>query len=167
MAQSGSAGRGREKGSWPMRRYRYDLFADYYQFYLQDEEAECELSDSWTPEAVQRLLTVASGTICIGTVRNTAVPVTVEVTDREPQEEFSQWDKVNECDLEVPSGRIVIAGCTDYFPDAERIDVDTGSYRARIYYGGLHTISEDGLEGQDHYKITLWPARIGGVKVVK
>ena len=28
--------------------YHFDLFADYHQFYLQDEAAEGDLSDSWT-----------------------------------------------------------------------------------------------------------------------
>ena len=30
-------------------------------------------------------------------------------------------------------------------------------YRARIYYGGLNSLSEDGLEGDDHYRVVLWP----------
>jgi len=30
---------------------------------------------------------------------------------------FDAWDQVNECDLEIASGTIVIAGCTDYFSD--------------------------------------------------
>ena len=27
--------------------------------------------------------------------------------------------KINECDTEVKSGKIAIAGCTDYFPEAK------------------------------------------------
>ena len=30
-------------------------------------------------------------------------------------------------------------------------------YRARIYYGKLDALSEDGLEGEDHYRVVLWP----------
>jgi hypothetical protein len=37
-----------------------------------------------------------------------------------------------------------------------RIKVNTGIYRARIYYGNLDEISEDGLEGEDFYEIHLW-----------
>jgi len=58
-----------------MRRFEYTLFADYFQFYLQDESAGGDLSNSWTQEAVDRLLAVAPGTLGVGTVRNMNVPV--------------------------------------------------------------------------------------------
>jgi hypothetical protein len=69
----------------------------------------------------------------VGTVRNMSVPVLVEVSDGKPVEDWSNWDHVNECTLDVQSGRIIVAGCTDHFPDAARIDVLPGSYRAQIY----------------------------------
>ena len=81
------------------------------------------------------------------------VPFVVEISDIEPDTDLSAWDHVNECTVEVPSGRVVIAGCTDYFPDAACIELAPGSYRARIYYGGLSSLSEDGLLGDDHYKL--------------
>jgi len=96
-----------------MQKFEYTLFADYFQFYLQDANAEGDLSDNWTPEAVDRFLAVAPGTIGVGTVRNMNVPVVVEVIDRQPDSDLSAWDHVNECTLELPSGRVVIAGCTD------------------------------------------------------
>ena len=150
-----------------MQRFNYTLFADYFQFYLQDEAVAGDLSNSWTEEAVSRLLAIARGTIGVGTVRNMNVPVAVEITDSQPDADLSAWDQVNECALEVPSGRIVIAGCTDYFPDAARIDVVPGSYRARIYYGSLSSLSEDGLDGNDHYKVALWRAAPSPVPVLK
>ena len=140
-----------------MDEYRYELFADYHQFYLQDEQADGDLSDSWTQSATDILLALAPGTIGIGTARNMTVPVTVQISDGPPHDDLADWDQVNECSLNVSSGQIVIAGCTDYFPEAARIRMAPGWYRARIFYGGLHTLSEDGLEGADHYKIVLWP----------
>jgi len=150
-----------------MRSYDYTIFADYFQFYLQDEEVEGDLSDAWTEEAFNNLLAVVPGTIGVGTVRNMNVPVTVEILESEPLEELDKWDHVNECDIEINSGRLVIAGCTDYFPEAERIEVEPGSYRARIYYGDLDALSEDGLDGDDHYRIVLWKSEPKGVRVVK
>jgi len=38
------------------RRREFELFADYFQFYLQDESATGDLSDSWTEEGVERQL---------------------------------------------------------------------------------------------------------------
>jgi len=150
-----------------VQRFEYELFADYHQFYLQDESAVGDLSDSWTQEATARMLAIAPGTIGIGTVRDLTVPVVVEISDSEPVEDTSTWDQVNECTLDAQSGRIVIAGCTDYFPDAARIEVSPGSYRARLYYGNLDALSDDGLDGDDHYKVTLWRAAPGPVKVLK
>ena len=125
------------------------------------------MADSWTPEAVARDLAVAPGTRGIGTVRNATVPVVVEITDNKPDDDFNSWDQVTECSIEVTSGRLVVAGCTDYFPDAARIDVPPGSYRARIYSGNLNSLSDDGLDGDDHYRVALWNAPPGPIMVLK
>ena len=142
-------------------KHSFTLFADYHQFYLQDEAADGDLSEAWTPEAVDRLLALAPGVIGVGTVRNMDVPVEVEILSEPPADDLSSWDRVNECSIRFTSTRAVIAGCTDYFPDAARIAVTPGDYRARIYYGDLDSVSADGLEGQDHYRIVLWPAAEG------
>jgi hypothetical protein len=150
-----------------MQTHNFNLFADYFQFYVQDESVDGNLSDSWTGEVVVRMLAVASGTIGIGTVRNMEVPVIVEVRESKPKDEFASWDHVAECSIDVPSGRLDVAGCTDYFPDAARIELSPGCYRARVSYGGLDTLSEDGLEGNDRYEVVLWPAPSGEVRVLK
>jgi hypothetical protein len=150
-----------------MRRFEYQLFADYYQFYLQDESVKGDLSDGWSEEAVTRLLAVAPGTVGIGTVRNMVVPVTVELFDAQPESDLEEWDHVAECSLEVSTGRIVIAGCTDYFPDASRIDAEPGVYRVRISYGLLDTLSADGLDGNDRYRVQLWRASIIEPRIIK
>ncbi len=105
---------------------------------------------------MNRLLAVAPNTVGIGTVRNMNVPVVVEVVDAAPIDAFERQDLVTEATLDVPSGPIVIAGCTDYFPDAKRIPVSPGRYRARIYYANLDKLSTNGLEGEDSYRIVLW-----------
>src|SRR6516164_4581776 len=154
--------------SLSMKSFKLSLFADYFQFYIQDETVTGDLSDAWNEEAVDRLLAIAPGTIGIGTVLNMDVPVVVEIRDREPGDDSSEWDHVVEASLEVKSGRTVIAGCTDYFPDAMRIPVSRGTHRVRVSYGGLDTLSADGLEGDDHYRVQLWPAApMIGVRILK
>ena len=141
-----------------MQSFALSLLADYHQFYIQDEAADGDLSDSWDDAATARLLALAPGTIGIGTVRNVEVPVTIELHEREPDADFAAWDHIVEATLSVASGPLVVAGCTDYLPDAQRIPLGPGSYRARVSYGGLDTISEDGLEGDDRYRVQLWRA---------
>ncbi len=148
-------------------KYEFNLFADYHQFYLQDEEAHGDLSNSWTKQASEDLLALAPGNIGVGTVRDMNVPVIVEIHDCEPQEELNSWHHITECSIDIPSGKIVVAGCTDYFPDASRISVKPGTYRARIFYGGIDSLSEDDLDGDDKYKVALWRGETTSPKVVK
>ncbi|MEO5886165.1 MAG: hypothetical protein ABIQ77_00745 [Anaerolineales bacterium] len=151
-----------------MVKYKFNLFADYFQFYLQDEQAASDLSKLWTEQAVKDLLALAPSTIGIRTLRNMTVPVIVEINDSAPKEQnFDRWDHVNECSINISSGCIVIMGSTDYFPNASRIENSPSWYRARIYYEGLDTISEDGLKGDDHYKIVLWSADEANSRVIK
>jgi hypothetical protein len=151
----------------PMIRYELTLFADYHQFYIQDEKVDGNLSDAWTDEAVERLLAVAPGTVGIGTVRNVDVPVTIAVLEREPVLDADEFDQVVECSIAVESGAIVAAGCTDYFPDAARIKIPSGPYRVRASFEGLDSVSADGLEGNDRYHLQLWPAPMGPVEILK
>lgn len=146
---------------------RYTLFADYFQFYVQDEDAKGDLSDAWTDQAVADLIALAPGTIGVGTVRNMDVPVEVEFLASEPELALNSWDHVVDCDIDIPSGKLVVAGCTDYFPDAARIQTAPGHYRARVLYCGLGTLSEDGLRGDDRYRIELWAGPPAGLQVLK
>jgi hypothetical protein len=142
-----------------MNEYNLELFADYFQFYLKDEQVPGDLSDQWTENAVKILLATAEGTIGVGTVRNMTVPVNIKIFETDPvllSDKQNIFDQINECDIEVSSGKIVVAGCTDYFKEAKRIELLNGIYRARIYYGNLDKLSEDGLDDEDFYEIHLW-----------
>lgn len=140
-----------------MRTFQYELFADYFQFYLQDEGASGGLGEAWTEAALARRLAVGPGVVGVYTARNMTVPVTVEVHPSAPPDDRDAWEHVAEDSLEVPSGRVVVAGCTDYFPDAARIDVAPGVYRLRASFAGLDTLRDNGLDGDDRYRVQLWP----------
>lgn len=150
-----------------LNTHEFELFADYFQFYLQDEQVDGNLGDSWDQDAMDRLMALAPGTIGVGTVRNINVPVIVEVHDSQPNDNLDEWDHVTECSIDIKSGTIVVAGCTDYFPDAARISVDPVCYRARIYNGKLDSLSEDGMDGDDHYRIALWQSSTADPVVLK
>ncbi|MEO5777179.1 MAG: hypothetical protein ABIQ27_09740, partial [Flavobacterium sp.] len=135
----------------------FELFADYFQFYVQDESVDGNLSESWSPEASDRLLAVTHGTIGVGTIRNMDVPVFIKFFSIEPELfDTSLYDQINECDIEITSGTLVVAGCTDYFPDAARITTEPGGYRVRIYYRGFNTLRGNDLEGDDNYELHFW-----------
>jgi hypothetical protein len=156
-----------DQGSSHMKSFELSMFADYFQFYIQDEAATGDLSQAWNEEATDRLLATAPGTIGIGTARNMDVPVTVDILEHEPDDDSSEWDHVVEAGFDVTSGRIVIAGCTDDFPEAVRIEVPAGTYRVRVSYGSLNTVSKDGLSGDDRYRLQLWLAAPTAVRILK
>ena len=141
-----------------MQEQTFTLFADYFQFYIQDEAVDGDLSEAWSAEAESRMLAVAPGTVGIGTVRNMDVPVTIQVFSSEPTLRLHEWDHVVECSISIESGQLVVAGCTDFFPDAARISLTPALYRVRACLTGLTTLSADGLDGDDCYHLQLWPA---------
>jgi hypothetical protein len=114
------------------------------------------LSEAWTDEAVEKMLALGPHVIGVGTARNMTVPVTVSICEARPDSGDAGFERVSECMIQIDTGRLVIAGCTDYFPDAARIEVEPGTYNALIGYKGLGTLSEDGLDGNDSYHIFLW-----------
>src|SRR4051812_26104513 len=76
-----------------MTAFRYEIFADYHQFYLQDDDQSFgDLSAAWTEEATERLLAVGPHVIGIGTARNMTVPVSVSVHESRPKIREEEWD---------------------------------------------------------------------------
>ena len=145
-----------------MQRIELTLFADYHQFYLQDDDISFgDLSNSWTPEATQQLLAVAELVVGVGTARNMNVPVHISIEPQLPNLDPNEWDRINRTSLVCETGRIVVAGCTDYFPDAKRLQVTPGTYDVFVAYRNLGSLSEDGLDGDDSYHIFLAPQRHG------
>lgn len=141
-----------------MEKFSGTIFADYYQILLQDLNATDDLSRLWTPQAVKNLLAVGNDAIGIGTVRNLDVPVTLEVSDGVPAiNDQEYFDQIVECSLYVPSGKVVVMGVTDFLPNAPTIEVAPGYYRVRILYANLGSVTEDGLDGEDSYRIEMWP----------
>ena len=151
-----------------LRRYNFHIFADYNQFLVKDENAVFDHSTNiWTDSTIADMLTVMSGVIYVCTVRPMSVPVAVEIHDSELQESLDEWDHVAECGIELWSGSLVILGTTGYFPNADRITVEPATYRARIFYGNLDALCNNGLDGDDNYKIGLWPGSCGKPVVIK
>jgi hypothetical protein len=150
-----------------MTAHTFDLFADYFQFYLQDEPVLGIDGDAWEGEATGRMLAVAPGAIGVGTVRNVTVPVTIEILEAEPALDIENWDHVTECSLVTSSGKVVVAGCTDSFPSAARIDISPGTYRARVSGGSFDSVAMHWESAEDRYRVQLWPGSAIEPRVLK
>ncbi len=136
--------------------YQGDLFADYFQIYLRDE-AHPDLPDDYTEDVIARRLAVGPNAIILHTARNTTVPVHVEWHDQRPATGLDAYQHVTEATFDCPSGQLVLAGLTDYEPDAARLAVRAGRLGVRLCISGIDTLSEDGLDGDDRYLVQLWP----------
>jgi hypothetical protein len=142
------------------------IFADYHQFYLTDADGSGDLPTDWTEDALSDRIACDDGVLLVTTARNMTVPVRVELHDAEPEIDTAAADHVVLGSLRT-AGELVIAGCTDYLPDAARAEVPPGNLRAMVVFTGLGTLSEDGLEGEDRYAVHLWPSEDTGVAVLR
>lgn len=139
----------------PMRSFT--VFADYFQFVLMDESSQDDFSVIWTEEALFRMLAVAPTAICPGTLRNVDVSVEIGVLDRVPDIDLSKWDNAVEASLRIPSGKLVVMGCSGYLPDAPRINVAPGTYQVLSLAGGIESIQNEWEPANDLYRVYLWP----------
>lgn len=147
-----------------MRR-RYEVFADYHQFYLWDHERAPDTALDYDDEDCRRRIKAAPFLVVIQPERNMVVPVELEIAEGPPGDPLDGWDHVAEASLDLPSGRLEIHECTGGSLDI--LSIAPGCYRVRAHHGGLDTISEDGLDGDDRYRLVLWPASPGPVVVLK
>ena len=144
---------------------RYQIFADYFQFYLWDADKRPNAPEDYDDEDIRRRIKAAPFVVVVQPVRNMEVPVEIEVASALPPLVLDDWDHVAEASIEIPSGRLEIHECTGGSIDI--VSVPPGSYRVRACFAGLGTLSEDGLDGDDRYHITLWPAPPAPVEVLK
>ena len=138
-----------------LQAHDLDIFADYFQLYVQDAETQDDFAEGWTDETVAAMFVAKTTALAVGTARNMDVPVRLEVHDAAPSD-TGGWDRQNAARLRLLSGRLQVMGCTDYRPDAFQTPVTPGTYQVRVSYFALDTLSEDGLDGDDRYLVQLW-----------
>ena len=150
-----------------MTIHQFELFADYFQLYLMDDSANDDTSEIWSDSALEAKLAVSSNTLAVGTFRNVDVNVEVEVLEKEPSIDLEGWDHASIGYIDLPTGRCAVFGCTDYLPDAKRIELPKGSYAALSLAKGLDSIETEWEEADDFYKVILWPSKVRELKILK
>lgn len=150
-----------------MTSHKFNLFADYFQVYLMDDEADDDTSEIWTEEALDLKLGIAKNTLAVGTFRNVDVDFEVEVFENEPQLNPVEWDNISKGYLSISSGKCAVFGCTDYLPDAKRINLPKGDYAVYSMAKGLDSITEEWEDADDYYKVILWPSSTKEYKSIK
>ena len=148
-----------------MALHRFEIFADYHQFYVWDSGVGPSAPEDYTDDDVRSRVKVAPNVVVVQPVRDVTVPVDLEIHDTDPGFEKARWDHIAECSLDLPTGRLQVDECTG----SVRLDLEVspGTYVVRVLFSGLDTLSGDGLEGSDRYRIDLWPGSTRELKVIK
>jgi hypothetical protein len=147
------------------QRQVVEVIADYHQFYLWDRGMNPNAPEDYTDDDVQRRIKTGAHVVVIQPERSMDVHVEVEIHDTEPEHDSGQWDHVAEASLHLPTGHLEVEECTG--GTVAEFRVNAGWYRVRSFHGGLDTINASGLEGNDYYRVILWPAPADECRVLK
>lgn len=151
--------------------YNLIIFADYFQIYIEDAlYIESKSIKPHVPkfdkEEMNSLLSVTEGSICIFTVRNMDVPLTIKIVDKRPDINFDLYDQIVEASITISSGILSISDVMEQIDNRLEFRISAGTYQALIGYQGLNTLRENELEGDDAYILFLWKAEIALEKKV-
>lgn len=150
-----------------------ELFADYHQIHVMDEESEGDFGDVWTEQTVLDGLGVTDGALAIGTAVNVTVAVSVHVLAEQPDDDREDFDHVIEASLHLASGRLVVMGCTDYLPDAARFDMPADWIRVRASRRNLAAAvdadvdSSESPDTTEQLRLQAWPALFSAPHIIK
>jgi hypothetical protein len=140
-----------------MSEYDFSIFAEHFQFYVQDRDTDNLLSIYWDEDSRDDLFAQSDEIIGIATVRNMEVPVSVSLIEKEPEDEsLDEWDHVVQSFIAIPSGKLMVTGPASDLEEAWTMSVEPGVYGVRAYYGMLDEVDGEGFEGDDFYKVSLW-----------
>lgn len=144
--------------------HHVSVFADNFQFQLQDQVEDCEYPEVWNDALLTQLFVFGPSIVGISTVRDQDVSVILEVYDKPMDEkdlrtepDLSDYDHAAQCNLDLPSGKLLITGCTSDYEDALKLNLPFHHYGVRIFWSNLDSPDELGFEGDDEYLIQLWP----------
>jgi hypothetical protein len=94
------------------------------------------------------------------------VPVEIVIAATQPALELDAWSQVFEASIHIEGTKLVVD--SEEPEDAWSVPVTPGTYRARVMAARLETVEYDGNEGDEAYRIELWPDASGGAaKVLK
>lgn len=141
-----------------MAVHRFTIFADYFQFIVQDESSKDDFGTLWNDAAVATMVAAGETALSLGTLRNVDVPVELHVVEAPPEIDLNNFDHAVEGAFTSPTGKIAVMGCTEFFPDASRLEIRPGSYSFIYLVSGVRTIRTEWDLADDLYSLYIWPA---------
>ncbi|RZJ80836.1 MAG: hypothetical protein EOO47_06285 [Flavobacterium sp.] len=147
-------------------KYFLDFYTQYSQFYLVDKSSDQNTSDDfWDEDAFEDRLAINDGILGVGTECYGPIKGEVEILEKENSNiDFSDYDHIVEASLQINSGALQIQDCPNSSIQLEVI-LPENCYSVRIYSSNLASVEGD--EGDDYYRIEIWPAPPIRRKVLK
>jgi hypothetical protein len=147
--------------------YPLNFRTSHGQFYVYDKSSDGDTSADgfWSEDAFSDRLAVWNGILAVFTECYELVKGELHLLS-EPRNyiNLDQYDHIVEAGLEVKSGTIQILDCPNSSVELE-IKVIPGRYRVRVYSINLASVVND--DGDDFYKIEIWPCIAMERKVLK
>ena len=137
-------------------KFPLNLYTSYNQFYICDKDSKGDTgSNFWTNDAFNDRLATEDGVLGVGTECYGPIKGEIEVLDEAKDSiNMDSYDHIVEAGIEIKSGTIQILDCPTSTVQLD-LKVNSGFYRARIYSSNLATV--DGDEGDDFYRVEIWP----------
>ena len=140
-------------------KYSFQLDTDHFQFYLEDLALEHDASLLWSDLADPQLDSL-DGLLAIATMRwGLDTAVTIELQQSVPDDTDAEiWDLIRNAYIRTVSGKLHVTTPEGQVSQAPFISIMPGIYNVRVYYGGFNSVLDElALQGEDKYKLTLWP----------
>ena len=129
--------------------HRLKLFADYRQIHVESDSPRGEIDDPWTVQATEDRVAAAGDWVAIGTHDAVEVGVEVAIVAAAPELD-ARAEHVTEAPITIRSNAVVVAGCTDYRPEARRFAIAPGEHVLRASHRGL-------TKGKETIRLELFP----------
>jgi hypothetical protein len=139
-------------------KYALNFYTQYHQFYLSDELSPGKTNSKsfWTKDAYNDRLAMEDGIVGIGTECYGPVKGELEILENENTNfDSTTYDHIVEGALEMTSNTLIVTDCPN--PGAIlKINIKPGKYRVRVYSSNLDSVEGD--DGDDYYRIEVWPS---------
>lgn len=154
--------------------HQIELFADNFQIQIQEQVDDCDYPEDWNDSLLTQLYVAGVNILAIGTVRDLDVDLTVEIyqeamdeKERLTDPDMEEYDHVVQCNINIPSGKLLITGCSTDYEETTKLNLKPGQYGARIFWSGLDSTDDMGFEGDDRYLIKLYPETYFEERILK
>lgn len=139
----------------------FNVFANYNQFFLLDDGVQPAYPEIILQSAMDQRFQTVPSLVAVYTAATANVSVSFSILEIAPIPNLEAWLHIVRCPIAAPSGRLALAGCTDYLPDCPRIEVPAGNCGVLICGRGF------GEGEREEYFLQLWPGMVHSATVLK